>query len=98
MIDIIELVEGNLASMLNSGEIECPSDDCSNRRFYVNVWRDEDGSVVGDASCRDCNLEIELDLSNDSIDTAEARLTNLQDGLNEPSLPSIDQNRLEAIE
>ncbi|WP_049972935.1 hypothetical protein [Haladaptatus cibarius] len=98
MIDIIELVEGNLESMLNSGEIECPSDDCSNRRFYVNIWRSEEGSIIGDASCRDCDLQIELDLSDEPVDTAESTLEDLQNELHRHSPPAPKRKGLEAAE
>lgn len=78
MIDIIELVEEDLESMFNSGEIECPSKDCDNRRFHVDIWRDDERGVVDDASCQDCDLQIELDLSNDPVDTTEQTLEDVQ--------------------
>ncbi len=56
MIDIIEFVEENLESMLNSGAVECPSEDCVNRRFHVSIWRDDERGFIGDASCRDTLL------------------------------------------
>jgi hypothetical protein len=74
MNDIIEIVEGNLRAMLESGELECPAGDCDNQRFRVNIRRDDAAGFVGDASCRDCDLRIELDLD-DPINNGETTLT-----------------------
>ncbi|WP_458187798.1 hypothetical protein [Haladaptatus sp. NG-WS-4] len=85
MIDIIEFVEGNLESMLNSGEVECPAGECDNRRFRVTIWRDDERGFVGDASCRDSDLQIELNLANEPIDCAESIFDELQTAFRSPS-------------
>ena len=98
MIDIIELVEGNLESMLNSGEIECPSEECNNRRFRVDIWQDDEQGIVGDACCRDCDLQIRLNLSDGPIDKAESELKGIEADLQRQKLPKIDGKQLEAVE
>lgn len=98
MIDIIELVEDNLESMLNSGEVECPSTECNNRRFRVDIWQDDEGGIVGDAYCRDCDLQIRLDLSNEPIDEAKSTLKEVEDELHRSTSPKTDGEQLEAIE
>lgn len=77
MNDIIELVEGNLRSILGSSEFRCPADDCDNQRFHVNIRRNDENGFVGDASCRNCDCYIELDLD-DPITDAETSLDELQ--------------------
>jgi len=98
MIDIIELVEEHLESMLNSGEIECPSEECNNRRFRVDIWQDDERGIVGDACCRDCELQIRLDLSDDPIDEAESKLEKAEAELQHHSLPKTDGKQLEVVE
>ena len=78
MNDIIEIVEGNLRALLESGELECPAGDCDNQRFRVNIRRDDEKGFVGDASCRDCELRIELDLDG-PINEGETTLTGFRD-------------------
>ena len=78
MIGIIELVEQNLQSMLDSEELKCPSGECDNRRFNVNIYRDGERSLAGDASCQNCDLRIELDLDSEAIERAEVALDALQ--------------------
>jgi hypothetical protein len=98
MIDIIELVEENLESMLNSGEIECPSEECNNRRFRVDIWQDDDQGIVGDACCRDCDLQIRLDLSDEPINEAESKLEEVETELHRQTPPKTDGKQLEAVE
>ncbi|WP_440010532.1 hypothetical protein [Halomicrococcus sp. SG-WS-1] len=74
MFDVIELVEDGLQTMLDSEEQECPSDDCSNRRFCVSIRKDDEDGVVSDVSCRDCDLRVELEL-----DDLEMTLDELRD-------------------
>lgn len=78
MFDIIELVERKLQAILDSGEVECPASDCDNRQFSVSIWRDEENGLVGDASCRNCDLRIELDLDDETVGRAESTLEALQ--------------------
>ena len=98
MIDIIELVEKNLESMLNSGEIECPLEDCDNRHFRVNIWQDDEQGIVGDACCRDCDLQIRLDLSDEPIDEAESALEELESKLQQPTSSTADKKQVEIVE
>ena len=98
MIDIIEIVEENLESMLNSGEIECPSEDCENRHFRVDIWQDDEQGIVGDACCRDCDLQIRLDLSDEPINEAESALDELKSELQQPTPSTNDQKQLEVVE
>lgn len=96
MIDIIEFVEESLGAMLNSGEVECPSDNCDNRRFSVNIWWNDERGLVGDASCRDCDLRIELDLADEPIDTAKSAIDELEAVLHSRS--SVDRGEMETAE
>jgi len=98
MIDIIELVEENLESMLNSGEIECPSEDCDNRHFRVDIWQDDEQGIVGDACCRDCDLQIRLDLSDEPVREAESVLGDLASELQQPAPSASDQKQVELVE
>lgn len=98
MIDIIELVEENLESMLNSGEIECPSEDCDNRHFRVDIWQDDEQGIVGDACCRDCNLQIRLDLPDKSINEAGSTLEELGSELQQPTPSTSDRKQVEIVE
>ncbi|KZN26118.1 hypothetical protein A4G99_22815 [Haladaptatus sp. R4] len=98
MIDIIELVEENIESMLNSGEIECPSEDCDNRHFRVDIWQDDEQGIVGDACCRDCNLQIRLDLPDESVNKAGSTLEELESELQQPTPSASDGKQVEIVE
>jgi hypothetical protein len=96
MFDIIELVEGNLQSMLDSGEVECPSADCDNRRFSVSIWNGDEEGLVGTASCRDCELRIDLDLDDETVERAEAAVEAFR--ARHPSDPPVDPTSVETAE